>query len=407
MDRKTKFKRIRRRRRNRQIFIGLLTLLVSCFIILLVQWKDYQALKSLNLHIKKPVPALVENGNNKTKTHKIIKNQEVKNKNSAPKKEAEKQQKASPEINIIFAGDTMFDWDLRPILEKNGYDYPFVYVKDKVQRADYAFVNAETVFTDKTEKDPSQLFWIKSDPRGLQALNKTGFDMLNLGNNHTLDYLRPGLNDTLQYVEQYGFDYIGAGRNEEEAYASKEIEIKGKKFRFFSFVHFLPDVNWIAKNDRSGIPNGYDLELIKKTILEQKGDSDYTIVYFHWGKEKQNIPVDYQYEYVKELQKTGVDLIIGSHPHWLQGFQYYNGMPVAYSLGNFLFPPYVKNESAQTGLLKVTFKGDQIKMNFDPYIISKGQIIPVENAERDQFLRYLQSISFDVEISNTGDIIPK
>ncbi|MBS4217434.1 CapA family protein [Bacillus sp. FJAT-49711] len=301
----------------------------------------------------------------------------------------------------------MFDWDLRPILAANGYDFPFVHVSKKVQKADYAFVNAETVFTDKSAKDPNQLFWIKSDPRGLQALKNTGFDMLNLGNNHTLDYLRNGLDDTLKYVEQYDFDYIGAGRNAEEAYSSKEIEIKGKKFRFFSFVRFLPDVGWIAQNDRSGIPSGYDLELVKKTIMDQKGDADYTIVYFHWGIEKRNNQADYQYEYVKELQKLGVDLIVGSHPHWLQGFQYYNGMPVAYSLGNFLFPPYVKNKSAQTGLLNVTFKGNQISLNFDPFIISKGQIIPGENEERDYFLQYLQSISIDVEISNKGDIIPK
>ncbi|MCJ8006555.1 CapA family protein [Lederbergia wuyishanensis] len=404
MDRKTKFRRMRRQKRNNQIFIGLLTLLVFCFVILLVQWNDYQALPLKDNIKKQSLPTLAENTKKNTHIPKKAKEQEVENKNSAPKPEA---RKIDPEIKIVFAGDTMFDWDLRPILEVNGYDYPFVYIKDKVQKADYAFVNAETVFTNKTDKDPSQLFWIKSDPRGLQALKNTGFDILNLGNNHTLDYLRPGLNDTLQFVEQFGFDYIGAGRNEEEAYASKEIVIKGKKFRFFSFVRFLPDVNWIANKDRSGIPTGYDLELVKKTILEQKGDADYTVVYFHWGKEKHNIPDDYQYEYVKELQKIGVDLIVGSHPHWLQGFQYYNGMPVAYSLGNFLFPPYVKNESAQTGLLNVTFKGDQISMNFDPYILSKGQIIPVEDAHRDQFFRYLQSISFDVEITSTGDIISK
>ncbi|WP_306999700.1 CapA family protein [Lederbergia panacisoli] len=403
MDRKTKFRRARRRKRNRQIFIGLITLLVSCFIILLVQWQDYESMKSTKHHIDKPVPALAESKKN-TAIQKSAKEQEVENKHSAPKA---KPQKVDPEINIIFAGDTMFDWDLRPILVANGYDFPFVHVKEKVKKADYAFINSETVFTDKSAKDPNQLFWIKSDPKGLQALKNTGFDMLNLGNNHTLDYLRPGLEDTLKYVEQLNFDYIGAGRNAEEAYSSKVIKIKGKKFRFFSFVRFLPDVGWIAQDDRSGIPTGYDLDLVKRTIMEQKGDADYTIVYFHWGIEKQNKPADYQFEYVRELQKLGVDLIVGSHPHWLQGFQYYNGMPVAYSLGNFLFPPYVKNESAQTGLLNVTFKGDQINMNFDPYIISKGQIIPVENAERDLFLQYLQSISFDIEISNTGDIIPK
>ena len=172
-------------------------------------------------------------------------------------------------------------------------------------------------------------------------------------------------------------DYIGAGRNEEEAYESKEIMIKGKKFRFFTFVRFIPATNWIATKERAGVPNGYDLELVKKTIQDQQGDADYTIVYFHWGVEKQNTPVEYQKEYVRELKKLGVDLIVGSHSHWLQGFEYYEGMPVAYSLGNFLFPPYVKDETAQTGLLSVSFKGDEVTMAFDPHIIVNGQIRPL------------------------------
>lgn len=306
------------------------------------------------------------------------------------------------EIHIVFAGDTMFDWGLRPLLEKEGYDYPFVYVKEQIQKADYAFVNAETTFTERTKKDPNQLFWIKSDVRGLEALKNAGFHMLNLGNNHILDYLRPGLEDTLTNVEKYGFDYIGAGRNEQEAYQSKAVTIKGKKFRFFSFVRFFPSTSWRAEGDRSGVPNGYDLELVKKTILEQKSDEDYIIVYFHWGKEKQNQPLPYQREYAQELQKIGVDLIVGSHPHWLQGFEYIDGMPVAYSLGNFLFPPYVKNETAQTGLLTATFKGDEITLQFDPYFIRNGQIVPGSEEERKQLLRYLESISMKTSIDKDG-----
>ena len=68
----------------------------------------------------------------------------------------------------------------------------------------------------------------------------------------------------------------------------------------------------------------------------------------HWGVEKSNRPVEYQKQYVPKMVEAGANAIIGSHPHWLQGFEYYNKVPIAYSLGNFLFPSYVNGKSAET-----------------------------------------------------------
>ncbi len=313
-----------------------------------------------------------------------------------------------PEIEIVFAGDTMFDWDLKALLERKGYNYPFIYVKDTVQNADYSFINAETVFTENPHtKDPDQIFWINSDVKALQAIEDARFKMINIGNNHTLDYMEPGLLDTLKHVKETNMEMIGAGKDKEEAYQSKEVVIEGKKFRFFSFVRFFPNSTWVATENKPGVTNGYDLHEVKRTIQEQKGDADYVIVYFHWGVEKTNTPAEYQFEYVKELKELGVDLIVGFHPHWLQGFEYYDGMPVAYSLGKFLFPPYVTGRTAETGLLRVTFKGNEVALAFEPYLIDNGQIIPAERMVKQEMLEYLQSISFDVEIDEKGNIINK
>lgn len=224
------------------------------------------------------------------------------------------------------------------------------------------------------------------------------------GNNHTLDYREAGLIDTIDNLEKKNMEWIGAGKNREQAYRSKLVEMKEKKFRFFTFVRFIPNTNWIATDDKPGVPNGYDIELVKQTILEQTGDEDYIIVYFHWGREKMNTPVDYQFEYVEAWKEIGVDLIVGSHAHWLQGFGYYDGMGVAYSLGNFLFPPYVEGRSAETGLLKATFKGEELTLAFEPYMIENGQIKPVDETVQQNMLQYLESISFDVQIDDTGNI---
>ncbi|EOP00603.1 hypothetical protein II1_05133 [Bacillus cereus MC118] len=89
----------------------------------------------------------------------------------------------------------------------------------------------------------------------------------------------------------------------------------------------------------------------------------------------------------------------------MQGFEYYNKVPVAYSLGNFLFPDYVKNHSAETGVLTMKFKGENEQMSFNPYIIRNNQITPTQGQEKQNMLQYLQSIFNDIQIEQDGKII--
>lgn len=334
----------------------------------------------------------------KNKSKVEVKKETLENK-ITPKPEEE------PEITLTFSGDTMFDWGLRPVIQNKGADYPFEHVKSEIKKADLSFINLESVFTNRENKYPGQLFWIKSDPSTLQAIKNTGYDIVNIGNNHTLDYWQGGLMDTISHVEKMGFPYIGAGKNAEDAYTAREINVKGKKFKFLSFVRFMPDFTWVAGKEKAGVANGYDLNLVTKTIKEQKKNADYMIVYMHWGVEKTNRPADYQKEYVKKIVEAGADAIVGSHPHWLQGFEYYNKVPVAYSLGNFLFPDYVKNHSAETGVLTMKFKGENVQMSFNPYMIHNNQITPIQGDNKKNMLQYLQSISNDVQIEQDGKII--
>lgn len=312
-----------------------------------------------------------------------------------------------PEIKLVFSGDTMFDWALRPVVAQKGADFPFQYVKPQIESADYAFVNLETAFTTRSKQAPGQKFWIKSDPATITAIKNTGFDIVSLGNNHSLDYGREGLLDSIVNTEGAGLQYIGVGRNAAEAYAAKEVTIKGKKIKFLSFVRFMPCADWTATNTTPGVAGGYDLNVVTKTIQEQKGDADYLVVYMHWGVEQTNTPAAYQKEYVTKMTEAGANAIVGSHPHWLQGFEYYNGVPVAYSLGNFLFPDYVKGHSAETGVLTLTLKGKDIQMSFSPYVIRGNQIHPIDGQAKAAMYQYLQSVSYDVEITGDGTIINK
>ncbi|EUJ22767.1 capsule biosynthesis protein capA [Listeria grandensis FSL F6-0971] len=235
--------------------------------------------------------------------------------------------------------------------------------------------------------------------------------MVNISNNHILDYYEDGLLDTTAALRANNIAYVGAGKDEEEAYELKVANIKGNKVGFMSFSHFFPNTGWIAGKDKPGVTNGYDLNLVTSKIKEERAknkDIDYMVVYFHWGVEKTNTPVEYQKEYAKKLVDEGlVDAIIASHPHWLQGFEVYKGVPIAYSLGNFLFPDYVKGHAAETGIYRLNFDNGKVTGNFAPGIISGNQVHMLDGDAKTEQLNYLQSISPNATIEPNGNIIAK
>jgi poly-gamma-glutamate capsule biosynthesis protein CapA/YwtB (metallophosphatase superfamily) len=304
----------------------------------------------------------------------------------------------NPEISIVFAGDTMMDWSIRETVKTKGPDYPFRYVKKEVEASDYAVVNLETAVTDHTGVF-SKEYNFKSDPVALQGLKNAGFDLISLANNHTMDFQEKGLFDTMHYIHTYDMSYIGAGSNAKEAYKSKEVMIKGKKFRFLAFSRVLPSTSWTAGKNSPGLANGYNLNLIEDIVSRESKWCDYLMVYMHWGKERSQHPEPYQVNYAQTMIDAGADVIVGSHPHVLQGFQYYKGKPIAYSLGNFLFPDYVKGSSAETGLLKINIINGKIGMQFKPYYIKNDMIIKLDSDEEKRILAKLEELSYQIKLT--------
>lgn len=117
-------------------------------------------------------------------------------------------------------------------------------------------------------------------------------------------------------------------------------------------------------------------------IEEAKRSSDYVMVQIHWGDERQTSFQPEEQEIAHRLVDAGADVIVGHHPHVLQGFEYYNNGFIAYSLGNFLFPDYVEKETAYTGYLQVEIEDGEIYPSFVPMIIENDQMVPVENEQR-------------------------
>ena len=292
----------------------------------------------------------------------------------------------------------MMDWSVKRAIREKGPNYPFQYVREEVSSADLAIVNLETAVTTHSVKDTNQIYNFKSDPISLAGIKNAGFDLVTIANNHVLDYKQQGFLDTLQHLEHAGLHYVGGGRNAKEAYAAQVFEIKGQKIKFLAFSRFIPTGEWFAKPNKPGVAEAYNEESVLPVIKREREGADYLLVYMHWGVEKKHKPEKWQREYAHKMIDAGADAIIGSHVHVLQGFEFYKGKPIAYSIGNFLFPDYVKAEKADTGLLKVTLADGKVMMEFKPYLIKNNQIVKQNQAYEEKQLKFIETISYDVAV---------
>ncbi|OAS13700.1 capsular biosynthesis protein [Paenibacillus oryzisoli] len=292
----------------------------------------------------------------------------------------------------------MFDWSVKDAINQYGPDYPFLHIQSEIAQADFSFVNLETAVTLEKEKDTNQIYNFKSNPESLTGLKNAGFDMVSVANNHSMDFLQKGFLDTLTHLNKANLLYVGGGLNAQEAYRAKSVNLKGKSVKFLAFSRFIPTGDWFAGTNKPGIAQAYDRKPVLEAITREREGADYVLVYLHWGVEMNNRPEAWQREFAKQMIDAGADAIIGSHVHVLQGFEYYKGKPIAYSIGNFLFPDYVSGPKADTGLLHLKFDQGQIELSFQPFYIEKNQIVSKGTAYEEKQLAYLKSISYGVEL---------
>jgi poly-gamma-glutamate capsule biosynthesis protein CapA/YwtB (metallophosphatase superfamily)/beta-lactamase class A len=310
----------------------------------------------------------------------------------------------SKPIRITFAGDAMMDWSVKETVKQKGPDFPFLNIKKKLSLSDLSVVNLETAITIGGIMVPKE-YNFRSDPISLSGLKNAGFHLVSLANNHSLDYGQSGFIETLAHLRNYQIDYMGGGLNKDEAYSAKTYIIKGRTIKVLAFSRVLPDFSWVATDTKPGLANGYDLTLIKNTIEQEKAGSDFLFVYIHWGVETKKSPEVFQRDWAKTMIDSGADGVIGSHPHVLQGFEYYKGKPIAYSLGNFLFPNYVKGDKAQTGILHLNIQSNNIEMSFVPFRIVQDQIILQTEQEKQEVWDELYTMSYGQLEIKDGTII--
>lgn len=252
-----------------------------------------------------------------------------------------------PFISIAAVGDIMLGNHTTYYIEKHGVDYPFDSTRAVLSQSHLTFGNLESPFT-KTGQKFDKKFNFKVPPEYAVGLINAGFDVVTLANNHILDYGIEGLKNTLTVLDSLGLAYCGAGLTLEQAQKPAIIERNGYKIALLGYSMTFPEEFW-ATRSRGG--TNYPTN-ITSNIQQADSLADFIVVTFHWGAESKNYPKDYQKFYAHLAIDHGADLVLGHHPHVLQGLEIYKNRLIAYSLGNFSFSSY-SGKATESIILKV------------------------------------------------------
>lgn len=312
---------------------------------------------------------------------------------------------ADEKVLLSFVGDILLAGSVQRELDRNGYDYPYANVLSYLADADLTAGNLESPFTLRGTPAEGKSYVFNGKPEALPELRNAGFDVVTLANNHTLDMGVEGLLDTMKHLDEAGLPHVGAGNNDTEAFEPVILESKGIKVAYLGLSRVVPVVEWKAEKYRAGVAETYDTTRAVKAIAAAKEQADLVVVLVHWGKEKQEQPEAYQRSYAREYIDAGADLVIGSHPHVLQGFEQYKGKWIAYSLGNFIFNMTTNEANAETGVLdaRCTREGE-CDLRFHPMkaVASQPALLTGEDAQR--LLGRVETLSFGIRIDDEGKL---
>ena len=244
------------------------------------------------------------------------------------------------EKNIAVTGDVMFGRKMPAVLDSG--ESPFRHVENVTKNADILLVNFENPVTTSSNSVKGDVP-LKADPKYTYLLaGANDVVIASQANNHALDYGETGLNDSIKNLKDAGIYVMGAGMNSDEATKPITIESGDRKVTVLNYMDADNFAEYRGVMDpataNSSGYSAYDTELAQKQVNEaRENGSSIIIAYMHYGNEYSRSPNDNQIKISHELINDGADIVIGSHTHVTQGVEMYNGKPIFYNLGNFIF----------------------------------------------------------------------
>jgi len=249
-----------------------------------------------------------------------------------------------PHADVAFGGDMMFDRSLREYAAQYGGDYLFGCIDHVLEGVDFAVANLEGPITEHASMSVGTAPGSKDNftftfPTSTAALLKAhNFGAVGLGNNHIFNFGEAGVLSTIQALGQQGVGYFGDPLDHQ----IYETHVGGVALTFIGYNEFDSDKKMAAERAKTQVHNA-------------RAQGWVPVVLAHWGNEYETSATPAQVALAHEFVDAGAALVVGAHPHVVQNSEIYKGVPIYYSLGNFIFDQYFSPQVMRGLLLKVRF----------------------------------------------------
>jgi poly-gamma-glutamate synthesis protein (capsule biosynthesis protein) len=302
-------------------------------------------------------------------------------------------------VTLAAVGDIMLGRTIGARLEKDATLSPFADILPALRDADLTIGNLECSMG--TGGAPAKkAFTFRAPPSAATTLRDAGFDLVALANNHVLDYGADVLAQTTSLLDAAGIAHAGAGANEAAAHRPAIVEARGTRFAFLAYVRVMQEgpggfdtKSWEAKGDASGIAWA-DPARVARDVAAAKPLADHVVVMLHSGFEASYIPNVWQKLAAHAAIDAGATLVIGAHPHVLQGYERYKGGFIAYSLGNFVFDKTM----GYSAILHLTLDAGEVRdVAWTPVMIKDGSPRPVDDKTAKWIRNVIETLSLQAK----------
>ena len=263
-----------------------------------------------------------------------------------------------------------------------GWDTPYTRrtgnagaVRHVVSVADIAIANFENPAPDEPKWHKSGTVF-SAAPRFIDGLAYAGIDYVSLANNHIRDAGGAGLLQTIKNVTERGIAVSGAGKDLAAARKPAMLEAAGTKVAILGYDAIAGSYHATASKIGSAPLTGANLKA--DVAAARRAGADVVIVFPHWGTEYDPTPFANQEKLAHLAIDAGADMVIGNHAHWAAAMEVYNGKPIWYALGNFVFDQTWSEPTMEGITLELTLRGSElVQVGLRPHIIlDKAQPLP-------------------------------
>jgi len=298
------------------------------------------------------------------------------------------------------------------VLSRKKPEEAFEKVLEELKSGSFSCCNFEVPLSNKGTPQYAKYETLHAAPKMISGFVHAGVKVVSLANNHIMDYGPEALLETIDRIDATGILHAGAGRNLEEACQPAVFTCGGMRFAFLSFATeafpgyaanpYKPGISLIRRDPLYGSScvNPDDQERMMHLIQAARKEGNFVIAAFHWGLSQSRALTRSQETLGRAAVDAGAGLVIGHHPHILQGVEVYKGSLILYSLGNFVFdlvPPFFGPATRDTLIAKVKLANHRVKEAFfvPAWINDQGQpeVVPPKHPKSTEILQMIRALS--------------